>query len=131
MEGVERATEAPALFRRGGRIYLLGSGSSGWAPNAARMYVADTVTGPYQALGNPCRGVNPYNQLGPEKTFGGQSTFVLAVPGRRDAWIAMFDVWNPKEPIKSGYLWLPLRFADDQPLIQWQTEWDLSVFDNP
>jgi hypothetical protein len=130
MEGVENATEAPALFRRAGKVYLLGSESSGWSPNAARMFVADRVTGPYLSLGNPCRGVNPHNQLGAEKTFGGQSTFVYPVPGKRDAWIAMFDINQPEDPINAGYIWLPLRFVADQPVILWQTEWNLSVFDD-
>ena len=123
MEGVTHATEAPTLFRRNGKIYLLGSGSSGWDPNPARMFVADRIEGPYQSLGNPCEGMNPHNQLGPEKTFGGQSTFVMPSPGKADEWIAMFDIWNPKEPINAGYIWLPLRFEKDKPVIRWQTEW--------
>ena len=129
MEGVEKSTEAPALFRRAGKYYLLGSGSSGWSPNAARMFVADHLTGPYQALGNPCQGVNPHNQLGPEKTFGGQSTFVFPVPGRRDTVIAMFDINKPEDPIHSGYIWLPLEFSTNQPAIQWRSEWNMSVFE--
>ncbi len=128
LPGITHATEAPALFRRGDKIYFLGSGSSGWAPNAARMFVADKVTGPYQDLGNPVRGVNPHNQLGPEKTFGGQSTFVYPVPGRRDAWIAMFDINQPQDPITSGYIWLPIEFEGDRPVIRWRNRWDLSVF---
>ena len=128
MSGVTHATEAPALFRRDGKVYLLGSASTGWKPNPARMFVADQVAGPYALLGNPCQGVNPHNQLGPEKTFGGQSTFVLPVPGQRDAWIAMFDIWNPEDPINAGYIWLPLEFEGSQPVLRWRDEWNLSVF---
>jgi len=128
LAGITRSTEAPALFRRGSKVYFLGSGSSGWAPNAARMFMADQVTGRYQDLGNPCRGVNPHNLLGPEKTFGGQSTFVYPVAGRCDAWIAMFDINQPKDPIDSGYIWLPIQFEDDRPVIRWRDQWDLSVF---
>jgi hypothetical protein len=128
MTNVTHATEAPALFRRDGKIYLLGSASTGWKPNPARVFVADRVTGPYKFLGNPCQGVNPHNQLGPEKTFGGQSTFVLPVSGKRNAWIAMFDIWNVAEPINAGYIWLPLEFDEDKPVIRWRDKWDLSVF---
>jgi hypothetical protein len=123
MEGITHATEAPALFRHHGKIYLLGSGSTGWNPNPARMFVAEQITGPYQPLGNPCEGVNPHNRLGPAKTFGGQSTFVMHAPWNPEEWIAMFDIWNPNEPIKAGYIWLPLRFENDQPVIRWQDEW--------
>ncbi len=123
MEGVTRATEAPALFRRGGKYHLLGSGSTGWNPNPARMFVADRIAGPYQPLGNPCKGLNPHNQLGPEKAFGGQSTFVMRAPWNADEWIAMFDIWKPEDPINAGYIWLPLRFENDKPVIRWQDEW--------
>lgn len=126
MEGVENATEAPAIFQHAGKYYLLGSGSTGWAPNAARLYVADRLTGPYQSLGNPCRGENPNNHLGADKTFGGQSTFVLPVPGRRDVWIAMFDINLQKDPVNSGYIWLPVEFdGQNKPIIQWKSVWTL------
>lgn len=123
MEGITHATEAPALFRCNGKFHLLGSGSTGWDPNPARMFVADRIAGPYHPLGNPCQGVNPHNQLGPEKTFGGQSTFVMPAPWNPDEWIAMFDIWNPQDPINAGYIWLPFRLEKDNPVIRWQTEW--------
>lgn len=129
--GVTIGTEAPALFRRDGKVYLLGSDSSGWKPNAARMFVADQFTGPYEELPNPCRGVNPINQLGPDKTFGGQSTFVYPVAGRQDAWIAMFDINKPEDPISAGYIWLPVEFEGDQPVIRWRDKWNMSVFSKP
>ena len=131
LEGVTIKTEAPAFFRRNGKVYLLGSGTSGWSPNAARMFVAEQLAGPYKELPNPCRGVNPINQLGPDKTFGGQSTFVYPVAGRKDAWIAMFDINKPEDPIHAGYIWLPIEFEGGQPVIRWRDQWDLSVFPQP
>ncbi|MCU0794892.1 MAG: family 43 glycosylhydrolase [Akkermansiaceae bacterium] len=131
MEGVTKHTEAPTFFRRGDQVYLLGSGTSGWKPNAARLFVADRFTGPYKELPNPCQGVNPINNMGPDKTFGGQSTFVYPVAGRKDAWIAMFDINKPEDPVNAGYIWLPIEFEGDQPVIRWRDQWDLSVFSNP
>jgi hypothetical protein len=128
LEGVTIGTEAPAFFRREDKVYLLGSGTSGWKPNPARMFVADQFTGPYEELTNPCQGVNPINDLGPDKTFGGQSTFVYPVAGRKDAWIAMFDINKPEDPINGGYIWLPIEFEADQPVIRWRDKWDLSEF---
>jgi len=127
LEGVTLQTEAPAFFRRGEKVYLLGSGTSGWKPNPARMFVADRFTGPYRELPNPCSGVNPINNLGPDKTFGGQSTYVYPVAGRKHAWIAMFDINKPEDPIKAGYIWLPIEFENDLPVIRWRDEWDLSL----
>jgi Glycosyl hydrolases family 43 len=131
LEGITKGTEAPTIFRRGKKVFLLGSETSGWKPNAARVFVADRVAGPYQELANPCRGVNPTNKLGADKTFGGQSTFVYPVAGRKDAWIAMFDINEPNEPIKAGYIWLPIEFEAEQPVIRWRDQWDLSVFPKP
>lgn len=123
MKGITADTEAPVVFRNNGRLYLLGSGSTGWKPNAARMFAADQLAGPWTSLGNPTSGINPHNKLGPEKTFGGQSTFVMPSPWNRTEWIAMFDIWNPADPVNAGYIWLPLRFENDKPLIRWETEW--------
>jgi beta-glucanase (GH16 family) len=120
--------EAPAVFKRKRKYYLLTSGCTGWAPNAARSAVADSIWGPWKSLPNPCVGVNPKNIMGPEKTFGGQSTFVLPVPGKRDVFIAMFDMWRPRNAIDGRYLWLPIRFGGNGFEILWRKTWDLSVF---
>jgi hypothetical protein len=127
--GVTHHTEAPALMLRKGKYYIIGSGSTGWSPNTARAFVADSINGLFTELNNPASGVNPHNGLGPEKTFGGQSSFILPVQGKKDAYIALFDMWVPKNPIKGGYIWLPVTFKDNQPVIQWVDKWNLSVFD--
>ncbi len=104
-----RWMEAPCVFKRGGMYYFLGSGCTGWAPNAARSARAKAIPGPWEELGNPCRGVNPENGIGPELTFGGQSTCVFQVPGE-DRYFAMFDLWNPDRLQDSRHLWLPVTF---------------------
>ncbi len=121
--------EAPALFKHQGKYYLLTSGCTGWAPNAARSFVAESIWGPWQSLGNPCVGINPENSLGPEKTFGGQSTFVYPVPNKPGAFIAMFDMWRPRNPIDGRYLWMPVQFTDEGFKIEWMSQWNLSYFD--
>ena len=51
---------------------------------------------------------------------------MLPVPGRADAWIAMFDINQPKDPVNSGYIWLPLEFSGNSPpTIHWKTDWTL------
>lgn len=62
-----RWMEAPALFKRKGKYYLIASGCTRWAPNAARSAVADSIFGPWEELADPCVGINPQNELGPEK----------------------------------------------------------------
>ena len=123
----EGRNEAPALWRHDGRYYLLTSGLTGWEPNPARSFVADSLAGPWTYLGNPCRGENPHNRLGPEKTFGGQSTFVLPITTERGPrFIAMFDVWRPKNAIDGGYVWLPISWEAGRFNIRWRDRWTLA-----
>lgn len=129
VEGVERHTEAPAVMRVGGSFYLLGSGSSSWAPNAARSFVASAPTGPYRPLGNPVHGKNPHNGHGSETTFGGQISFLLPVAGKREKYIALFDLWKPERPIEGRYAWLPVELEDGRPVVSWRDRWDLRIFE--
>jgi hypothetical protein len=117
-----RSMEAPTLFKRNGKYYLIASGCTGWLPNEARSAVADNIFGPWTELGNPCRGANA------EKTFNGQSTFVLKVAGHPDAYIAMFDQWKQWDLRDSRYIWLPIRFENGAPIIAWQASWSLNTF---
>ncbi|MEI6644988.1 MAG: glycoside hydrolase family 43 protein [bacterium] len=123
-----RWMEAPAICKRKGKYYFLASGCTGWTPNAARSAVADSIWGPWTELGNPCEGTNPANGLGPDKTFGGQSTFILPVQGKEDAFIALFDIWRPDNAIDGRYAWLPITFTDKGFKIKWQDTWDLRRF---
>ena len=120
---VNHYREAPAIFGRGGRYYLLSSGCTGWDPNPAEYAVSESVLGPWTAVGNPCLG--PHAEI----TFYAQSTFVLPVVGKPDAYIAMFDRWSKDDLRASRYVWLPIRFAGPRLVIEWHDEWDLSVFD--
>lgn len=124
-----RLMEAPAICKRKGKYYFIGSGCTGWAPNAARSAIADSMFGPWKELDNPCVGINPANKLGPEKTFGGQSTYILPVQGKSDAFIALFDLWRPKNAIDGRYIWLPVQFTETGFKVEWADKWDLSFFD--
>ncbi len=115
--------EAPAMFKYGGKYYLITSDCTGWHPNAARLAVADSIWGPWQKLGNPCIG------KGADKTFQGQSTCVFAVIGRPEQLIFMADRWNPENAIDGRYLWLPVQFNKSGPFISWLDDWNLGFFD--
>ncbi|WP_121809597.1 glycoside hydrolase family 43 protein [Mucilaginibacter kameinonensis] len=115
-------TEAPALFKRNGIYYMIGSGCTGWAPNAARWFSAKSIWGPWTYHGNPCQG--PDSQI----TYGGQSTHVLPVAGKKDAFIFIADKWTPKDAIDGRYLWLPINFKGNDIEINWTDNWNLDVF---
>ncbi|TAK94460.1 MAG: beta-glucanase [Verrucomicrobia bacterium] len=120
-----RFNEAPAMLKHGGKYFLLTSDCTGWAPNAARLLAADSIFGQWEELGNPCIG--PGEQIA--NTFESQSTFVLPVQGKRDAYIFMADRWREQNAIDGRYVWLPIEFQHGVPTISWRAEWDLSVFD--
>lgn len=112
-----KSREAPAVFKRKGKYYMITSGCTGWSPNKAMYAVADSVLGPWTLKSNPCRGKDA------EKTFYGQSTHVLPVAGKEDTYIAMFDRWMKKDLINSRYIWLPIRFETEELVIEWKDSW--------
>ena len=114
---IGKSREAPAVFKRNNKYYLLTSGCSGWDPNQAELAVADSVMGPWKVLGNPCTGTDA------DKTFYAQSTYVLPVQGT-NRFIAMFDRWKKTDLKDSRYVWLPFVFAPDGKVtIPWKEEW--------
>lgn len=97
--------EAPAIFKHGGKYWMICSGCTGWEPNEARLFSASSIWGPWEQHPNPMRGE------GAEKTFGEQGTFVL--PLGEDSFLFMADVWNPADLMHSGYIWLPVNFSPE------------------
>ncbi|TFF38543.1 glycoside hydrolase family 43 protein [Mucilaginibacter psychrotolerans] len=116
---IGQQTEAPAVFKRNGFYYMIGSGCTGWAPNAARLFRAKSIFGPWEYLGNPCIGPNS------DLTYGGQSTHILNVNGKKDALIFMADKWEPKNAIDGRYIWLPITITGDIVNVVWKDSWDL------
>jgi hypothetical protein len=117
-----RSMEAPTVFKHGGKYYVIASGCSAWAPNAARSAMADRIFGPWTELGNPCVGADA------DTTFHSQSTFVLPVQGRTNAFIFMADRWNQWDLPDSRYVWLPLEFsAEGKPVLRWRDQWSLDA----
>ncbi len=116
-----KSNEAPAIFKRNEKYYMISSGLSGWKPNAARSAIADHPLGPWSALGNPSRGTEEEVN----KTFYSQSTYVLAVQGKQDFYIYMGDRWTPKNAIDGRYIWLPIESEEGKPIIRWYDEWSI------
>ena len=116
--------EAPALFKHNNKYFMITSGCTGWAPNAARLLVSGSVMGNWEYIENPCVGADK------ELTFHGQSTYLLPVEGKKNAFIFMADRWNPDNAIDGRYIWLPVQFNEKgNPYLEWLDEWELSIFD--
>ncbi|MDP6909089.1 MAG: glycoside hydrolase family 43 protein [Flavobacteriales bacterium] len=121
---VGRYMEAPTMFRNSDdKYFIIASGCTGWAPNAARSAVANHIFGPWKELGNPCSGPNS------DLTFNSQGTFILPIRGKKDAFIFMADRWYPKNPIEGKYVWLPIRIENDIPILEWSDKWSLDEID--
>lgn len=116
--------EAPAVFRKGGKYFMITSGCTGWEPNSARLLVADSIMGEWKLYPNPCVGNDA------ELTFHSQSTYILPVSGKKDAFIFMADRWRPQNPIDGRYVWLPIFFENGLPVLKWMDKWDLDIFND-
>ena len=111
--------EAPTIFKKDGTYWMITSGCTGWAPNAARMFRAKNIFGPWEQLPNPCRGE------GADKTFGAQGTYIYKVETAAQKkmfsgadYVFMADIWNPKHLSDSRHLWIPISFEDDMPVLR-------------
>ena len=117
---VDSSREAPAMFKYQGKYYLMTSGCTGWEPNAAIYYTADSPLGPWQAMGNPCVGAES------DTTFRTQSTCIFPVDAANGKFVYMGDRWNSSDLADSRYVWLPVDLGyDDTMSISAVSDWKL------
>lgn len=110
--------EAPALFKRNGMYYMMTSGATGWNPNQARYYMADSIFGTWEDCGDPC--IEDINHT----TFDSQSTCIFAA--NEDTYIYMGDRWNSEDLANSRYIWLPVQFTQEGKIeLFWEEEWKI------
>ncbi|MFF1696416.1 RICIN domain-containing protein [Streptomyces sp. NPDC058257] len=99
-----RSREAPAMFKRDGRYFLLTSGATGWSPNQQKYSSAESITGDWTEL----------NDIGNGKAYGSQTAYVLPVQGTSGtSYLYMGDRWGNSmggNVNDSPYVWLPLDF---------------------
>lgn len=41
----------------------------------------------------------------------------------QDSYLFMADEWRPDDAIDGRYIWLPITFENDNPLIYWKDDW--------
>ena len=111
----DQEREAPALFYKDGMYYMVSSGCTGWAPNAALFAICPHLLGKWKLIDNPCEGKYA------RQTFFGQSSYIFKADGK---FFLMLDHWKPSDLRNSGYSILPIEITDDNCLIiPWQDEW--------
>lgn len=118
--------EAPTIFKRNGKYWLIASGCTGWAPNEARMFSAKSIWGPWTQHPSPFEGeAAPHKDGGANKSFGTQGTYILSLGN--DKFVFMADIWNPQSLANSLHVWLPIDFkTDSTPVIRWKNSWKLN-----
>lgn len=116
---IGRFMEAPAMFKKDGKYYLMMSGCTGWNPNQARSAVADSVLGSWRELGDPCIGDTT------KTTFHSQSTCIFPIQGKKGQFIYMGDRWHPQNAIDGRYVWLPIIFEGERFFLEWKDKWVL------
>lgn len=103
--------EAPTILKRDGVYWMITSGCTGWAPNAARMFRATNIWGPWTQYDNPFKGAGPSRQMGADKSFGTQGTWIINHPDGTFTFMA--DIWIPDHLSESRHVWLPIQFDND------------------
>lgn len=81
--------EAPALFERNGKVYMLTSGMTGYLPNPSESAVADGFSGPFTVQGELHVGDETCS------SFSSQISKVFKHPKKKDLYIAIADRWVP------------------------------------
>ncbi|MBN2166769.1 MAG: family 43 glycosylhydrolase [Marinilabiliaceae bacterium] len=100
--------EAPAIFKKDGIYYWLGSDLTSWERNDNYYFTATSLNGPWESKGL----FAPEGKL----TWNSQSTYVLSICGTKDTtYMFMGDRWAfPRQNSSATYVWQPLEMSDGQ-----------------
>lgn len=98
--------ESPAVFKKDGIYFWLGSHRTSWERNDNFYFTAGSLSGPWVNRGL----FAPEGSL----TWNSQTTFVLPVKGNKEtSYIFMGDRWSyPKQNSAATYVWQPLTIKD-------------------
>ena len=110
--------EAPAMFKQGGRYYLITSAATGWDSNQAQYASATNIAGPWSSLSN----------LGDGTTFDTQSAFVIPFVGSQaTTYIFAGDRWQDPDLVSSKYIWIPIQISGTSLTLNDYAQWQLDV----
>ena len=96
--------EAPAVFRRNEKLYMLSSFCTGWDPNQGKYATADNMEGKWSSL----------EEFGDSTTYDTQPAYVLTLSeGQQTHYLYISDRWDGKDYNNSRYVFLYLEFDED------------------
>lgn len=114
---VGKKNEAPALFKRNNRYYLITSGLHGYTPTTGRLSSSNNIFGPWVSHGSPFKHDGKFKVA---RSFDSQPTAVISVQGE---YYYMGDRWNGEDLTLSTYVWLPIKWHNELPFIEWADSW--------
>ena len=121
LKGARR--EAPAVFKRNGRYYLITSACTAWGPNGNMYATSPRIDGRFGPMKVLCSG-KTWN------TYCSQSAYVLPVEGTQGtSYVFMADRWKGWNLRDSRYMFLPIQFHDDGSLVplEWNDSWNINT----
>ena len=148
--------EAPAYFRRNRQHYLITSGTTGYYPNPSEVAVAKSYHGPFTVLGDlhptDSSRTSFRTQISSVFQHPAKKDLYIALG---DRWLPRYEAHGSEamaaferhfapgndcdepmeefahvDPSIADYVWLPLRFDGDRPVLEWRDEWTLDEFED-
>jgi hypothetical protein len=114
VKGLAAGQEAPVLFKRNGVYFLITSGSNYYDSVdyafGLRYVVCASCSTPLGSWGIGIGSALFSPPPGAGQPYNGQTSSVLIVPGRRDAYMLLTDFFNPTALYNSRQAWTPLTF---------------------
>ncbi len=99
--------EAPVVFKRNGRYYIINSACSGWIPNQCQYSTAEAMDGEWE----------PLRFCADDTTYRTQPAFAVTLTNKRGELVLyMGDRWSGSEYFSSSYVMLPLEFKGEKEL---------------
>ena len=148
--------EAPATFVHNGKIYMITSGTTSKFPNPSETAVSDAYMGEWKVLGDPhvndAKRTSFDSQISCIFKHPKKKNLFIAMADRwlvdlpedmPDMCVVFESMFNPdKETIKvdlrkltrkdtsiAAYVWLPIEFDGDTPVIKWYDQWRWEDFE--
>jgi hypothetical protein len=126
---LDRRVEAPVMFKREGRYYVIFGNTCCFCPEGAdaRVFVAESPLGPYRQIGDINR------DHADRIIIPGQQTDIASIPtahGTVHLWMA--DLWGSRPDGIKGHdlqYWIPLEFNDDGSIrkLRWMNAFQLHL----
>ncbi len=114
--------EAPMIFKRNGIYYYATSATDWTVSTKTQYYSATNLAGPWSDLTSLQMGESP-------NSWDSQCDFVLPLKGPKDSmYLYAGDRWEKPDPRREGdYVWLPMSFKGDSPVVDYHQDWDLNL----